>query len=53
MGTVIVYDDHDVYVLWTEGPLDDGCVERLANEEKTMAGVRGGTEMKASVKHPN
>ena len=30
-----------------------GCAERLANEAKTMAGVRGGTEMKASVKHPN
>ena len=30
-----------------------GCAERLANEAKTMAVVRGGTEMKASVKHPN
>ena len=30
-----------------------GCAERLANEAKAMAGVRGGTEMKASVKHPN
>ena len=30
-----------------------GCAERLANEAKAMAGARGGTEMKASVKHPN
>ena len=30
-----------------------GCAERLANEAKTMAVVRGGTEMKATVKHPN
>ena len=30
-----------------------GCAERLANEAKTMAGIRGGTEMKSSVKHPN
>ena len=26
-----------------------GCAERLANEAKTMAVVRGGTEIKASV----
>ena len=30
-----------------------GCAERLANEAKAMAGARGGTEIKASVKHPN
>ena len=30
-----------------------GCAERLANEAKAMAGSRWGTEMKASVKHPN
>ena len=30
-----------------------GCAERLANEAKTMAVVRVGTEMKAVVKHPN
>ena len=30
-----------------------GCAERLANKAKAMAGTRGCTEMKASVKHPN
>ena len=30
-----------------------GCAERLANEAKIMAVVRGGTEMKAAVKHSN
>ena len=30
-----------------------GCAERLANESNTMSVVRGGTEIKASVKHPN
>ena len=30
-----------------------GCAERLANEAKTMAVARGGTEMKAVAKHPN
>ena len=29
------------------------CAEWLANEAKTMAVARGGTEMKAVVKHPN
>ena len=29
-----------------------GCAQRLANEAKTMAVVRGGTEMKAAVIHP-
>ena len=35
------------------GHLMMGCAERLANEAKTMAVARGGTEMKAVVKHPN
>ena len=30
-----------------------GCAERLANEARTMAVARGGTEMKAVAKHPN
>ena len=30
-----------------------GCAERLANEAKTMAVARGGTEMKAVVKYQN
>ena len=30
-----------------------GCAERLANEAKTMAVARGGTEPKAVAKHPN
>ena len=30
-----------------------GCAERLANEAKTMAVARGGTEMKAVAKNPN
>ena len=30
-----------------------GCAERLANEAKTMAVARGGTEMKGGAKHPN
>ena len=29
------------------------CAKKLAIEAKTMAVVRWGTEMKASVKHPN
>ena len=29
-----------------------GCAERLANEAKTMAVARCGTEMKAVAKHP-
>ena len=30
-----------------------GCAERLANEAKTMTVVRGGTDMRTVVKHPN
>ena len=30
-----------------------GCEERLANEAKTMAVARGGTEMNGGSKHPN
>ena len=30
-----------------------GCAERLANEAKAMTVARGGTEIKAVVKHPN
>ena len=38
---------------WQRGHWMMWCAERLANEAKTMAVVRGGTEMKAVVKHPN
>ena len=37
---------------WQRGHWMMGCAERLANEAKTMAVVRGGTEMKAAVTHP-
>ena len=38
---------------WQMGHWMMGCAERLANEAKTMAVARGGTEMKAVVKHPS
>ena len=38
---------------WQRGHWMMGCAERLANEAKTMAVARGGTEMKGGSKHPN
>ena len=53
VGAVSEYAGADVYVLRTEGTLEMGCAEILANEAKTMAVARGGTEMKGGSKHPN
>ena len=38
---------------WQRGHWMMECAERLANEAKTMAVARGGTEMKVVAKHPN
>ena len=41
MGPISEYVDHYVYVLWAEGHWMMGCAELLANEARTMSGVKG------------